>query len=129
MSEEGSYCSRMSIKETASVRCKKPSIKQQENWVDLDDSLDSNDDLTLARSDSVFPMNKVSKSSAHSLTMELEINHKKVTMEIDTGATISVISVNTYKKLFSNVKLSKSTVRLRTYTGELMTEVGKLMYK
>ena len=129
MPEEGSYCSRMSIKETVSVRCKKPSIKQQENWVDLDDSLDSNDDLTLARSDSVFPTNKVSKSSAHSLTMELEINHKKVMMEIDTGATISVISVNTYKKLFSNVKLSKSTVRLRTYTGELMTEVGKLRYK
>ena len=61
--------------------------------------------------------------------MELEINHKKVMMETDTEATISVISVNTYKKLFSNVKLSKSTVRLRTYTGELMTEVGKLMYK
>jgi len=54
----------MSVKETASVRYKKPSIKQQENWVDLDDSLDSNDDLILARSDSVFPMNKVSKSSA-----------------------------------------------------------------
>ena len=87
--------------------------------------MDSNDDLTIARSDSVFPMNKVSKSSAHSLTMELEINHKKVTMEIDTGVTISVISVNAYKKFFSNFKLSMSMIRLRTYIGEPMAVVGK----
>jgi len=102
---------------------KKSSLKQQDDWVDLDDSLDSNDDLTLAKSDFPLPMNKVSKSSTHPLTVEF---HKKVTMEIDTGAAVSVISVNTYQKLFSNVKLSKSTVRLRTYTGEPMVVIGEI---
>jgi len=56
-------------------------------------------------------MNKVGKSSAHPLTVELEVNSKKLSMEIDTGA---VISLTTYRKLFSNVKLSRSTLRLRT---------------
>jgi len=105
-----------------SVPDKKPSVKQQDNWVDLDDSLDSNDDLTLSRSDFPLPMNKVSESSAHPLIVELEINHKKVTMEIDTGTAVPVISVNTYQKFFSNVKLSKST----TYIGEPMVVVGEI---
>lgn len=54
----------------------------------------------LARSDWRLPKNKVSKFSAHPLIVELEINHKKVTMEIDTGTAVSVISANTYKKFF-----------------------------
>ena len=71
-------------------------------------------------------MNKVSKSSAHPLTVELEVNSKKLSMEIDTGA---VISLTTYRKLFSNVKLSRSTLRLRTYTGEPMPVVGEMEVK
>jgi len=42
-----------------------------------------------------------------------------------TGAAVSGISVNIYK-FFLNVKPSKSTVRLRTYTGELMPVVVEI---
>ena len=42
-------------------------------------------------------------------------------MEVDTGATLSVISEQTYKRLFitaSVPRLEASTVQLKTYTGE-----------
>jgi len=47
-------------------------------------------------------------------------------MEIDTGAAVSVISMDTYKKLFPNIRLSNPTVRLRTYTGEPMPVAGEM---
>ena len=93
--------------------------------MNLEGSLDSDDDLTLARDNSPLPMSKVGKSSAHPLTVNIEVNRKKITMEIDTGAAVSVISSNTSKKLFNKVKLSKSTLRLRTCIGEPMPVMGE----
>ena len=47
-------------------------------------------------------------------------------MEIDTGATVSVISMDTYKRLFPNTSLSVSTLHLKIYTGEPMPVAGEL---
>ena len=52
------------------------------NWMDLKALQDSDDDLTFPHSDLLLPMNKVSKSSVHPMTVELEINSKKLIMEI-----------------------------------------------
>ena len=73
-----------------------------------------------------LPIYRVSKPSSHPITVELEINHKKLLMEIDTGAAVSVISRDTYNKLFSDTSLNLSTVRLKTYTGEPMPVAGEL---
>jgi len=94
--------------------------------MDLKALQDSDDDLTFPHSDLSLPMNKVSKSSVHPITVELEVNSKKLIMEIDTEAAVSVISLTTYRKLFLNVKLSRSTLRLRTYTSEPMPVVGEM---
>ena len=47
-------------------------------------------------------------------------------MEVDTGASVLVISMNTYKKLFPNTSLNASTGRLKTYTGEPMPVAGEI---
>ena len=47
-------------------------------------------------------------------------------MEIDTGAAVSVISEQTRRKIFPNAVLSKSSVLLKTYTGELMPVLGEM---
>ena len=47
-------------------------------------------------------------------------------MEIDTGAAVSIISMDTYKRLFLNTRLSTSTLRLKTYTGEPMPVAGEI---
>ena len=47
-------------------------------------------------------------------------------MEIDTGATVSIISDETRKKLFPEAILSKSSLLLKTYTGEAMPVAGEM---
>ena len=45
-------------------------------------------------------------------------------MEVDTGAAVTLISEETQKKLFSKANLSKSTVKLQTYTAEPLHVLG-----
>ena len=54
------------------------------------------------------------------------VNDKLVTFELDTGATLTVVSEATFLELFPNMQLQKSTVCLRTYTGESMKVLGEI---
>ena len=47
-------------------------------------------------------------------------------MEVDTGAAFSLMSEATQKKLFPQVKLQKTTLRLQTYTAETLSVLGTL---
>ena len=47
-------------------------------------------------------------------------------MEVDTGAAVSLMSEQTQKHLFPNVKLQSSKVRLLTYTAEPLPVLGVL---
>ena len=56
----------------------------------------------------------------------LELDGKPVSMEIDTGAAVSIISENTQKSLFPTASLTVPTVRLRTYTSKPIRVVGQM---
>ena len=58
--------------------------------------------------------------------MDLTINGKTVTMEVDTGAAVSLVSEETKQRLFPSMALRKSSVRLQTYTAEQMVVRGEL---
>ncbi|XP_064468503.1 uncharacterized protein K02A2.6-like [Ornithodoros turicata] len=45
-------------------------------------------------------------------------------MEIDTGAVVSVMSLQQYQKCFPHLTLEPTSLRLRTYTGEALTPQG-----
>ncbi|XP_062865163.1 uncharacterized protein K02A2.6-like [Trichomycterus rosablanca] len=47
-------------------------------------------------------------------------------MELDTGSALSIISEADYKRLFSKLPLEKTSVMLKTYTGEEVSPKGKL---
>ena len=47
-------------------------------------------------------------------------------MEVDTGAAVSLMSETTQKKLFSQAKLQKMTMKLQTYTAEALSVLGTL---
>ena len=47
-------------------------------------------------------------------------------MEVDTGAAVSLMSQVTQESVFPQATLHKSTIYLRTYTGEPMKVVGEL---
>jgi hypothetical protein len=82
--------------------------------------------------DSLPPHNyTLYKTTSHSkeppLIVTLSINNTPVAMEIDTGASVSILSENTYETVFMGKKppLSKDTeVELRTYTGQKIQVIG-----
>ena len=67
------------------------------------------------------------KSLFAPLRSTLEVNGKELSMEVDTGAALSIISEATYKKLRESdtpPELHQTSVRLRMYTGGEMSMLG-----
>ena len=54
----------------------------------------------------------------------IEVNGQPITMEIDTGAAVSIISKETWEKRLSEMTLNKATLRLCTYTAEKLIVLG-----
>ena len=61
------------------------------------------------------------------MTVDLLVNGKQFAMEVDTGAAVSIISEATYKSFFTDSKLQKCDVVLRTYTDERMTVLRQFL--
>ena len=59
----------------------------------------------------------------------VELNGKPVNMEIDTGASVSLISKATKNNLFPTVELAKTGMSLRTYTAVPIQVLGRLRVK
>ena len=64
--------------------------------------------------------------SEPSITITPEVNTVSLPMELDTGASVSLISDQTLREHFPNTKLTPSDVRLKTYTGERLTVLGEM---
>ena len=64
--------------------------------------------------------------SARPITTKAKINGKEVTMEVDTGAAVSIISQNLLEHLFPELSPSSTEIVLRTYTGEPIPVVGEV---
>ena len=62
------------------------------------------------------------------LQVDVSINGKPVPMEIDTDASVSVMSEETFNQLWPNrcACLQKSQVKLQTYSGEDLDVLGEV---
>ena len=56
--------------------------------------------------------------------MSLEVEGQNVMMEIDTGASVSVISMEEYQRRWPGVALLTTDIQLRIYTGEQLKVLG-----
>ena len=68
----------------------------------------------------------VRKSSTRPIRVEVHINGKPLLMEVDTGATVSLISYKKLKQVLPRVVIKKTTIVLRTYTSEVIPVRGKV---
>ena len=59
-----------------------------------------------------------SKQDSKPLQVEVVINGQPLTMELDTGAAVTLVSKETFQRKWSNVTLQSSMARLHTYSGE-----------
>ena len=61
------------------------------------------------------------------IKVTLHLNQIPVDMELDTGASLSIINYSTFNKLQKNDKrlsLKPTQVKVRTYTGEMIAVMG-----
>ncbi len=72
----------------------------------------------------VFVLGRNSSKSAP-LQCELKVQGKSLTMDIDTGAEVSLIAEDTYKEVLPELALSPSQVVLKTYTNQVIPVVGE----
>ncbi|XP_028400835.1 uncharacterized protein K02A2.6-like [Dendronephthya gigantea] len=66
-------------------------------------------------------------SNKQAIVTSVEVQGHPLLMEIDTGASISIISQETYKKHFSNIPLVRSPTNLHTYTGGNIPVCGQFL--
>ena len=60
------------------------------------------------------------------IKVPLRIDGVQVQMELDTGASVSIVSEDQYKQYWPGRSLDKSTIRLQTYSKEPLIVVGNL---
>ena len=73
----------------------------------------------------LFQIGNGGNSSEPSIIVPVSLNGVPLNMELDTGASVTVISEETLRNNIPNVELSDSNVRLKTYTGEELKIVGQ----
>ena len=73
-----------------------------------------------------YHLHKLGAHSSHPMEVQVLVNDQRLTMEVDTGAAVSIISDATRKAKFPHLKLHKSNVILKTYTEEPMKVMGNL---
>ena len=75
-----------------------------------------------------FSIFKVEDETAEpAILIHIKMNGSKIPMELDTGATLSVMSEETWKEACPTTTLRQSSARLSTYSGEPLTVLGKAM--
>ena len=79
-------------------------------------------------SDSPYTMFNARNSSVEPIIINVVINGVPISMELDTGASLSVISESTHDQInkVSLTPIVKSTVELKTYLGESIHIIGKI---
>ena len=73
-----------------------------------------------------YHLHKLGERSSDPIEVQVMANGKEMTMELDTGAAVSIISDCTRKALFPHQKVHKSSLILKTYTEEPMKVLGNL---
>ena len=72
-----------------------------------------------------FYLYKFKDTRPSPIQIPLQVEGKPLTMKLDTGAAVSIISEDT-KTMFPQLELRKSSIVLRTYTDESMQVTGQL---
>ena len=59
--------------------------------------------------------------------VDMVIGQKNMKLELDTGASRTIISESMYRSYLSQYKLSKCYAKLRSYTGEVVPVLGEIV--
>ena len=77
-----------------------------------------NHKLAIEAEDDDLPLFVLGTGSTTPIQVDVSLNGVPVTMEVDTGAAVSVMSRRQQEELFPGAELQPSRILLRTYTAE-----------
>ena len=73
-----------------------------------------------------WPLYKLNAKLTSPVTVPLLLNGNATSMELDTGAAVTVMGVSHFNRIKNKTdQLQNSKVRLRTYTGEIVKPLGE----
>ena len=75
----------------------------------------------------LFTIRTVQSNRTEEIMVRLRINGVPVPMELDTGASVSLVSEKTWRKQLQEVPLQHSDTTMRTYTGEGIKVLRQVM--
>ena len=78
------------------------------------------------KQEETYPLCTLQSPSTKPWMVSVEVDRQPLTMEIDTGALLSLVSSATYKRLWPTKKLRESHVKVRTYSGEPIGVLGSM---
>ena len=73
-----------------------------------------------------LPLHTVGGGTTPPIKVPLVINDTPITMELDTGAAVTIISEKHYQEHFASTHLQKSELLLKTYSGERLSVIGTM---
>ena len=79
--------------------------------------------------DDVYTMFTIKKDHRDPIVVDITVQNKKIKMEIDTGAAVSLISETMYRKTWKKCEappLQSTKTKLKTYTGEEVPVLGTI---
>ena len=68
----------------------------------------------------------ISEKSVKPFIVDLKLDGKPFSMELDTGATVSLVSAKTFHQLFPGTELQPTTTQLHSYAGESIPVKGQV---
>ena len=92
------------------------SEKKVVHHVDESPEEESDDDFAL------YSLNSASKPRPYLVT--IEVDKKPIQMEVDTGASLTLVSERTLRENWPTVNLSHTGIKLHSYSGESVPVVG-----
>ena len=126
---------KMSIVGTANQRGTSPRFaktekgltpRTEQNWRKQSDRYVETGDQTPNDQDDEFKLFQISQEEPEpSIMIPVKVNGEDCSMELDTGASVSIMSEEAWKKRFPRAPLEKSAIKLHTYTGEALDIIGQ----
>ena len=95
---------------------RKKGRKKSVHHVEESPEEESDDDFAL------YSLNSASKSRPYLVT--IEVDERSLQMEIDTGASLTLVSERTFQENWPTLNLSHTGIKLHSYSGESIPVVG-----
>ena len=77
--------------------------------------------------DDILEIFQLTSNANPPLTAKLLVNGNPIIMKIDTGASTSLVNYKTFIKPFCNAnKMTSTSSKIRTYTGEVVSPMGEV---